>query len=92
MLASSLLGAALCFGSFEHIKSEMRNQVEHAARKQHNQLGVDLSGSVENAVRIEKQEGFWVTIIALVVATTMSGAALTMRRDALTRDASAASE
>jgi hypothetical protein len=59
----------------------MNNQVEHAARKQHDTLGIDLSGSVESAVRIEKQEGFWVTIIALVVAATMSGAALTMRRD-----------
>ena len=92
MLASSLLGIALCFGAFEHIKSELNNQVEHAARKRHNQLGIDLSGSVESAVRIEKQEGFWVTIIALVVAATMSGAALTVRREAVTTDASAASE
>jgi hypothetical protein len=92
MLASSLLGVALCFGAFAHLQSEMNNQVEHAARKQHNRLGIDLSGSVESAVRIEKQEGFWVTIIALVVAATMSGAALTMRRETVTRDASAASE
>ena len=81
MLATSLLGIALCFGAFEHIKSAMHEQVEHAARKQHNQLGIDLGGSVESAVRFEKQEGFWVTIIALVVAATMSGAALTMRRE-----------
>ena len=92
MLASSLLGIGLCFGAFEHIKSEMNHQVEHAARKQHNQLGIDLSGSVESAVRFEKQEGFWVTIIALVVAATMSGAALTMRRQAVTTEANAASE
>src|SRR5689334_11677932 len=92
MLASSLLGIGLSFGAFEHIKSEINHQVEHAARKQHNQLGIDLSGSVESAVRIEKQEGFWVTIIALVVAATMSGAALTMRREAVTTDANAASE
>ena len=39
MLATSLLGIGLCFGAFEHIKSEMHDQVEHAARKQHNQLG-----------------------------------------------------
>ena len=79
MLASSLIGIALSFGAFEHVKSAMHDQVEHAAHKQHNQLGIDLGGSVESAVRIEKQEGFWVTIIALVVAATMSGAALTMR-------------
>ncbi len=82
MLATSLIGAGLCFGAFEHIKSEMNHQVEHAARKQHNSLGIDFSGSVESAVRVEKQEGFWVTIIALVAAATMSGAALTMRRGA----------
>jgi hypothetical protein len=92
MLASSLLGIALSFGAFAHVQSELNNQVEHAARKQHNRLGIDLSGSVEGAVRIEKQEGFWVTIIALVVAATMSGAALTMRRETVTTDASAASE
>ncbi len=91
MLATSLLAIALSFGAFEHVKSEMNNQVEHAARKQHNQLGIDLSGSVESAVRIEKQEGFWVTIIALVVAATMSGAALTMRRQ-VTSDINDASQ
>ena len=92
MLASSLLGVGLCFGAFEHIKSEMNHQVEHAARKQHNQLGVDLSGSVESAVRIEKQEGFWATVIALVVAATMSGAALTVRPQATSAEPSPASE
>jgi predicted MFS family arabinose efflux permease len=81
MLATSLIGIGLCFGAFEHIKSAMHEQVEHAARKQHNQLGIDLGGSVEGAVRFEKQEGFWVTIIALVVAATMSGAVLTRRRE-----------
>ncbi|MBS0384112.1 MAG: hypothetical protein JSS00_02035 [Proteobacteria bacterium] len=81
MLATSLLGIGLSFGAFEHIRAEMNNQVEHAARKQHNTLGIDLSGSVESAVRIEKQEGFWVTIIALVVATTMAGAGLTVRNE-----------
>jgi hypothetical protein len=80
MLATSLIGIGLCFGAFEHIKSAMHEQVEHAERKQHNQLGIDLGGSIESAVRFEKQEGFWVTIIALAVAASMSGAALTMRR------------
>jgi uncharacterized membrane protein YphA (DoxX/SURF4 family) len=80
MLAAALLGIGLGFGAFAHIQTAMNDQVEHAARKQHNSFGVDLSGSVESAVRIEKQEGFWVTIIALVVAATMSGAALTMQR------------
>jgi hypothetical protein len=59
----------------------MNDQIEHAERKQHNSLAIDLGGSVESAVRFEKQEGFWVTIIALVVAATMAGAGLTMRRE-----------
>lgn len=79
MLATSLLGIGLSFGAFEHIRAEMNNQVEHAARKQHTSLGIDLGGTFESAVRFEKQEGFWLTIIALVAAATMAGAGLTMR-------------
>ncbi|MFZ2030135.1 MAG: hypothetical protein WAU68_07505 [Vitreimonas sp.] len=82
MLATSLLGAGLSFGAFEHIKAALHDQVEHAERKQHNSIGIDLGGSVASAVRIEKQEGFWVTIIALVAAATMAGAGLTVRRPA----------
>jgi len=82
MLATSLLGIGLSFGAFEHIKAAMNEQVEHAERKHHNSLGgIDLSGSVESAVRIEKQEGFWLTIIALVAAATMAGAGLTVRSE-----------
>lgn len=92
MLATSLFGIGLSFGAFEHIKSVMHEQVEHAERKQHNSLGIDLGGSVESAVRFEKQEGFWVTIIALAIAATMSGAALTMPREDTSPEPSGASE
>jgi hypothetical protein len=92
MLATSLFGIGLNFGAFEHIKSVMHEQVEHAERKQHNSLGIDLGGSVESAVRFEKQEGFWVTIIALAIAATMSGAALTMPREDTSPEPSSASE
>ena len=81
MLATAVLGGALCFGAFAHITSAMNEQIEHSARKQHNQLGIELGQSLQGSVRIEKQEGFWITIIALAAAATMSGAALTMRRE-----------
>lgn len=78
MLATSLLGIVLSFGAFAHIKSQMDDQVQRAERKQHNSLNIDLGGSVDGMVRIEKQEGFWATIIALVAAAVLSGATLTI--------------
>lgn len=78
MLATSLLGIVLSFGAFVHIKSQMDDQVQRAERKQHNSLNIDLGGSVDGMVRIEKQEGFWATIIALVAAAVLSGATLTV--------------
>ncbi|MFT3728083.1 MAG: hypothetical protein QM759_09690 [Terricaulis sp.] len=78
MLATSLLAIALSFGAFEDLKSQMNRQVERQERKHHNSLNLDLGDSVNGMVRIEKQEGFWATIIALVAAAMLSGATLTI--------------
>lgn len=78
MLATSLLAIALSFGAFEDLKGQMNRQVERAERKHHNSLNLDIGGSVDGMVRIEKLEGFWATIIALVAAALLSGATLTI--------------
>jgi hypothetical protein len=84
MLATSLIGIVLCFGAFEHIQSAMNDSIEQSQRRGKNEesaLNADLRQSIASAIRVEKKEGFWVTIIALVVAATVSGAALTTRRE-----------
>jgi hypothetical protein len=84
MLATALLGIVLSFGAFEHIRAAMNDSIEHAQHhgKDADLFGANLRQSVEGSIRIEKQEGFWATIIALVVAATVSGAALTVRHEA----------
>jgi hypothetical protein len=81
MLASSVLAIALCFGAFAHISAEMNNQFERQEKKGHgdeNELRRQIGEQVQSALRIEKLEGFWATIIALVAAAVLSGATLTI--------------
>ena len=80
MLASSALGIALCFGAFAHISAEMNQQFERQERKgdgDENELRRQLGEQMQSALRIEKLEGFWATIIALVAAAVLAGATLT---------------
>lgn len=81
MLATSVLGIALCFGAFAHISAVMNEQFTKQENKGHgseNELRRQLGEQMQSALRIEKQEGFWATIIALVAAALMSGATLTI--------------
>jgi len=81
MLATSLLGVALCFGAFAHISAAMNDQFERQEQKgsgDENALRRQLGEQMQSALRIEKQEGFWATIIALVAAAVLSGATLTV--------------
>ena len=81
MLATSVLGVVLCFGAFAHISAMMNDQFERQENKGHggeNDLRRQLGEQMQSALRIEKQEGFWATIIALVAAAILSGATLTV--------------
>lgn len=81
MLATSALGVVLCFGAFTHVSAEMNQQFERQERKGHgdeNDLRRQLGEQMQSALRIEKLEGFWATIIALVGAAVLSGATLTI--------------
>lgn len=81
MLATSVLGIALSFGAFAHITYAMNQQFEHQQRRAHGDqadLERSIGAQVQSALRIEKQEGFWATIIALVAAAVLSGATLTV--------------
>jgi hypothetical protein len=89
MLASSVLGIALCFGAFAHITYAMNQQFERQERKgsgDENALRRELGEQMQSSIRVEKQEGFWVTIIALVAAAILSGATLTIPAAASTAD------
>jgi hypothetical protein len=82
MLATALLGIGLSFGAFAHIQYALNDSTareERRARGDEAGLQRSLEQSVQNAIQVDKKEGFWATIIALVVTATLSGAALTVR-------------
>jgi hypothetical protein len=89
MLATSVLAIALCFGAFAHITYAMNQAFEHQERKGEggeNALRRALGEQMQSSLRVEKQEGFWVTIIALVAAAILSGATLTVPAPAAKAD------
>lgn len=86
MLATSLIAIGLCFGAFEHMKGALNESVEHSSRKASG-FEAELGQSVASSIRIEKQEGFWITIIALAAAATLSGARLSTRKSEATPSA-----
>jgi hypothetical protein len=80
MLITSVLGIALCFGAFAHITYAMNQQFERQEHKHGggNELRRELGEQMQSSIRVEKQDGFWATIIALAAAALLSGATLTI--------------
>lgn len=76
MLASSLTAIALAFFTIEHMRGEMKNEIADSG----GQAGGMIDPSqIAELISLEEQRGFWVTIIALVVAAVLSLVAVAPR-------------
>ena len=86
LLVGALGGVGLAFYTIEDMRAGFERQVE---KRQHDSAARDSGGflapeqanqlqaQVAGMIRIEKQEGFWVTVIALAAAALMALLALT---------------
>lgn len=83
MLVSSLSAIGLSFYTYEYIHSKMMdeaNRSRHAEQVQtgDNSITIDpgtqreVAQAAANAIKIEKKEGFWVTIVSLAIAALLS--------------------
>jgi len=85
IVATSVLAIGSAFYGFEHMHAAMIESANRGAEHASNggdQQAAEMSASVGNAVagaiRIEKQDGFWVTIGALAAAAVLALIALAM--------------
>lgn len=100
ILAGAVVSAGLSFYTFEHMKSEMAREASegNGAQQQSgnvNDLGFSadqqqqMRTAMANAIQIDKKEGFWVTIVSLILAAvlalvTVSGVRFSMSASAPT--------
>ncbi|MGE0740312.1 MAG: hypothetical protein AB7O98_03145 [Hyphomonadaceae bacterium] len=82
VLAGALLGASLSWYSVENLRTEMRSELGNAQHDAEDtnflsrEQQVELAERAAEAIKVEEQQGYWVTILALAVAALLSGAAL----------------
>jgi hypothetical protein len=80
MLASSITAIALAFFTIEHMRSEMKNEIADSGSQAGGQIGGMIDPSqIAQLISLEEQRGFWVTIIALIVAAVLSLIAIVPR-------------
>jgi hypothetical protein len=86
LLAGAVLGAGLTYASVENLRSEMQREISEAQDESGGapffsaQQQDELSRNVAESIRVEKQEGYWLTLGALMLAALFAGLMLASRR------------
>ena len=92
MLVCAVLGLGLSYYSVQHMRGEFQREMTKAERDSAVEGSPfftaeqqrDLSRTVAREVRVEEQEGFWLTLIALLAAAACATMTLLSRRVAAT--------
>lgn len=85
MLVAAVLGIGLSYYSVGNMRSEMQRSIQHEQTKQHDNSFItaeqqdEMGRSIASALKVEEEEGYWVTVLALVIAAVFSGLTLATR-------------
>ncbi|MES1200833.1 MAG: hypothetical protein ABUS57_05230 [Pseudomonadota bacterium] len=82
IVATAALAIAASFYSFEHMHDALIHAANRSAERANNSdadaFGAQIGNAVAGSIRIEKQDGFWVTVGALAAAALLALVALAM--------------
>ena len=90
ILVSAVLGAGIAYASVQNLRSEMQREISEAQDERGGapffsaEQQDELSRSVAESIRVEEQEGYWLTLGALLLAALFAGLTLASRRVAAT--------
>ena len=91
IVAGAVLGAGLAYASVQNLRSEMQREISEAQDEQGGgapfisaEQQDELSRSVAEQIRVEEQEGYWLTLGALLLAALFAMLTLMSRRVAAT--------
>lgn len=81
-------GMVMSYASIQNMRSEMTRQMDNAQNDARGQGGglfsaqqqEEMTRSVRNAIRVEEEEGFWLTLLALLAAAGLGAVMLADRR------------
>lgn len=96
LLIGALAGLVVSYASIQNLRSEMTRQMDRAETEAGEQGGGffsarqqrEMTRDLRSAIRVEEQEGFWLTTLALLAAAALGAIMLADRRSGVRPNAS----